>query len=73
MRNTKKVTGDALMYLLTIIKNTRGKRKIPIVWEGNLPADSDSKRMIHNSGYLRFMQTEKKPLTKTDELDLSIF
>lgn len=67
MRNTKKVTGDALMYLLTIIKNTRGKRKIPIAWEGNLPADSDSKRMIHNSGYLRFMQTEKKPLTKTDE------
>lgn len=67
MDNTKEITGDALMYLLTIIKNTRGKRLLPINWIGNFPENDKMKKFLQNSGYLKYMQTAKENLVKTNE------
>lgn len=67
MDNTIEITGDALMYLLTIIKNTRGQKLLPINWIGNFPKDEKMKKFLQNSGYLKYMQTAKENLIKTNE------
>lgn len=67
MDNTTEITGDALMYLLTIIKNTRGNKLLPINWIGNFPKDDKMKKFLQNSGYLKYMQTSKENLVKTNE------
>ncbi len=67
MDYTKEITGDALMYLLTIIKNTRGKKILPINWWGNFPKEEKMKQFLQNSGYLKYMQTSKENLVKTNE------
>lgn len=64
---TKEITGDALMYLLTIIKNTRGKKAVPINWWGNFPKQEKMKHFLQKSGYLKYMQTAKENLVKTNE------
>lgn len=67
MDNTTEITGDALMYLLTIIKNTRGKKLLPINWIGNFPKNEEMKTFLQNSGYLKYMKTAKENLVKTNE------
>ena len=67
MNNTIEITGDALMYLLTIIKNTRGSRLLPINWIGNFPKDEKIKKFLKNSGYLKYMETAKENLLQTNE------
>lgn len=67
MNNTKEITGDALMYLLTIIRNTRDKKLLPINWWGNFPADQKMKKFLIDSGYLKYMQTGKENLIKTKD------
>lgn len=67
MDDTMEITGDALMYLLTIIKNTRGKRILPINWRGTFPKDENVKAFLKNSGYLKYMKTAKENLIKTNE------
>lgn len=67
MDNTTEITGDALMYLLTIIKNTRGKKLLPINWIGNFPKNERMKMFLQNSGYLKYMKTAKENLVKTND------
>ena len=67
MKDVKRITGDALMYLLTVIKNTRGKKSLPINWIGNFPEDKEIKEFLQVSGYLDYMKTDKKNLKKTNE------
>ena len=67
MDNTMEITGDALMYLLTIIKNTRGQKLLPVNWIGNSPKDEKMKKFLQNSGYLKYMHTAKENLIKTNE------
>lgn len=67
MDNTIEITGDALMYLLTIISNTRGKKLLPITWIGNFPKNEKMKRFLQSSGYLKYMETAKENLVTTKE------
>lgn len=67
MENTSEITGDALMYLLTIIKNTRGDKFVPINWLGNFPKDEKIKKFLQNSGYLKYMKTAKENLLQTND------
>lgn len=67
MKNTTEITGDALMYLLTIIKNTRGDKFVPINWLGNFPKDEKIKKFLQNSGYLKYMETAKENLLQTND------
>lgn len=67
MKDVKKITGDALMYLLTVIRNTRGKKSLPINWVGNFPENDEIKEFLQVSGYLDYMKTDKKNLKKTNE------
>lgn len=67
MENTTEITGDALMYLLTIIKNTRGDKFVPINWLGNFPKDEKIKKILQNSGYLKYMKTAKENLLQTND------
>ena len=73
MGNTKEITGDALMYLLTIIRNTRGKKILPINWWGNFPEDEKMKKFLIDSGYLKYMKTAKENLIETtDNIQIQI-
>ena len=67
MIDVEKITSDALMYLLTIIKNTRGERILPINWEGNFPKKEDVKQFLKRSGYLDYMQTAQENIVKFDD------
>lgn len=67
MNDVKRITGDALMYLLTVIRNTRGKKSLPINWIGNFPENEEIKEFLQVSGYLDYMNTDKKNLKKTNE------
>lgn len=67
MKEVKKITGDALMYLLTVIKNTRGKKSLPVNWIGNFPEDMEIREFLQASGYLDYMKTDKRNLIKTNE------
>lgn len=67
MDNTIEITGDALMYLLTIIRNTRGNKLLPINWKGTFPKSEKMRKFLKNSGYLKYMQTAKENLVNTNE------
>lgn len=67
MKEVEFITGDALMYLLTVIKNTRGKKSLPVNWIGNFPDKQEIKEFLQASGYLEYMKTDKKNLKKTNE------
>lgn len=67
MKDVQEITGDALMYLLTVIKNTRGKKSLPVNWIGNFPEDDNIKEFLQVSGYLDYMKTDKRNLKKTNE------
>jgi len=65
MENTTHITCDALMYLLTIIRNTRGVKLLPINWRGNFPKDKEMNQFLKNSGFLKYMETAKENLIRT--------
>ncbi len=67
MKCVKRITSDALMYLLTVIKNTREKKSLPINWIGNFPEDLEIKEFLQASGYLEYMTTDKRNLKKTND------
>lgn len=67
MEDINEITGDALMYLLTVIRNTRGREKLPINWIGNFPKSEEIKEFLQVSGYLDYMKTDKRNLKKTNE------
>ena len=66
MSNTKYISSDALMYLLTIIQNTRGQRILPIDWIGNFPKESDVREFLKRSGYLNYMKTASENIIQVD-------
>lgn len=66
MSNTNYLTSDALMYLLTIIKNTRGTRILPINWIGNFPKDVKVKEYLKRSGFLKYMRTSEENIVQID-------
>ena len=67
MKNIKLISSDALMYLLTIIQNTRGKRMLPINWNGNFPEDQEVKEYLKRSGFLRYMKTSSENIVQVDD------
>lgn len=66
MQEVEQITSDALMYLLTIIKNTRGERILPINWVGNFPKNDEVKQYLKRSGYLNYMQTAQENIVQVD-------
>mgnify|MGYP004631700771 FL=1 len=67
MSNTNYLTSDALMYLLTIIKNTRGTKILPINWIGNFPKDTEVNEYLKRSGYLKYMRTSSENIIQVDD------
>lgn len=61
MKDTKKITIDALIYLLAIIKNTK-LRYCNIFWTGDLPLENDLAIFVKNSGFLNFVKSNVKIL-----------
>lgn len=60
MSKTEKITIDALIYLLTIIRNTRGTKNVPISWLGNFPKDEEVSKKLRESGFLKYMKTSQQ-------------
>lgn len=67
MDTVNKITGDALMYLLTIINNTRGIKSLPVNWVGNFPKNKEMQSFLKKSGFLDYMKTDKKNLMRTND------
>lgn len=67
MKYTEIITSDALMYLLTIIGNTRGSKLLPISWKGNLPNKVEVRDYVKKSGYLKYMSTSSENIIETDD------
>lgn len=67
MSNTKYISSDALMFLLTIIQNTRGKKILPIDWIGNFPKEPDVREFLKQSGYLNYMKTSAENIIQVDD------
>lgn len=55
------------MFLLTIIKNTRGTKLLPINWIGNFPKNSQIKEYLKRSGYLNYMRTSEENIVQVDD------
>lgn len=51
------VTVDALMYLLTFIKNLSSDPSHPIRLSGNLPKDLESQQIVISSGFLKYLRS----------------
>lgn len=67
MSNTEYITSDALIYLLTIIKNTRGNKFLPINWIGYFPKNSQVKKYLQKSGFLNYMNTSEENIIQADD------
>ena len=67
MSLTENITSDALMYLLTIIQNTRGEKLLPIDWIGNFPKKVEVREYLKRSGYLKFMRTASENIHQVDD------
>ena len=67
MCDTKYISSDALMYLLTIIQNTRGQKILPIDWIGNFPKETNVREFLKRSGYLNYMKTSAENIVQVDD------
>lgn len=67
MSNTKYISSDALMFLLTIIQNTRGQKILPIDWIGNFPKEPNVREFLKRSGYLNYMKTSAENIIQVDD------
>ncbi len=67
MSNTKYISSDALMFLLTIIQNTRGQKILPIDWIGNFPKEPNVREFLKRSGYLNYMRTSAENIIQVDD------
>ncbi len=69
MQDVKNITEDALMYLVTIVRNGRLRaKKKTILWKVVLPIDENSKAYLQKSGFVNyFEQNSNIDLIPSDE------
>ncbi|CDA30828.1 putative uncharacterized protein [Clostridium sp. CAG:492] len=67
MEDVQKITGDALMYFLTVMRNYRVRGCKGIYWRGNFPKNEDISNFLKCSGFLGYLDTPKCNLMHTDE------
>ena len=67
MTEVQNITGDALMYLLTVMKNTKMQQDRKIIWKGNFPKDEKFNQFLRASGFLKYMKTAEQNLIHSDE------
>ena len=61
------ITGDALMYLLTVMKNTKMQDDKRIIWKGNFQKNEKLNKFLKESGFLNYMRTAEQNLIHSDE------
>jgi len=61
MENVKNITIDSIMYLIAIMKNARLRPNAGpgILFKGNFPKDDEAHRMLNDSGFLKFVHSQK--------------
>ena len=67
MTEIENITGDALMYLLTVMKNTKMQQDKKILWKGNFPKNEKITQFLKASGFLNYMKTAQQNLIHSDE------
>lgn len=55
LSQVKKITPDAVMYLIAIINNTKKLREYQITCEGNMPVDPSAKAVFQDAGFFKFV------------------
>ena len=67
MTEVVNITGDALMYLLTVMRNTKIQQNKKIIWRGNFPKNEKINKYLKASGFLKYMKTAEQNLIHSDE------
>lgn len=67
MDEVENITGDALMYLLTVMKNAKMQKDRKIMWKGNFPKNEKINKFLKASGFLNYMKTAEQNLIHSDE------
>lgn len=67
MTEVENITGDALMYLLTVMKNTKMQKDRKIIWKGNFPKNEKINKFLKESGFLKYLKTAEENLIHSDE------
>lgn len=64
--NIQDMTVDALLYLLALIDNMKYK-KIPFHVAGNLPRDTEVRKIFIQSGFLNYVKTNTNTVSNTED------
>lgn len=57
MEKVNNITVDAIIYLLALIKNTRGKNLLRVNWYWDKPNNEDVIHLMKKSGFFRYLNT----------------
>lgn len=60
MKEVEYIGTDALMYLLTLMRNTIKRNGNLILWQGSFPINPEAKKMLIESGFTRYVKTNSE-------------
>lgn len=66
------ITIDAIMYLISLLQNTRKKAKGKIYLGGNFPKNKECKEILKQSGFIKFIQDSYITTVIPDEEEMRI-
>lgn len=67
MKNVERIEPDALMYLLTIMRNSNITNKNNIWWKGNYPLNSEVKKLLIETGFTKYVRTNSSNIAHESE------
>lgn len=68
LQNVKNITIDAIMYMLAITKNTKKNHNT----KGSYPIDNNAKALFMNSGFLKYVYSNKNIINPSPNEDIQI-
>ena len=68
LQNVNKITIDAIMYMLAITKNTKKNHNT----KGSYPVDNEAKALFMNSGFLKYVYSNKNIINPSPNEDIQI-
>lgn len=66
-KNVKKVTVDALIYLIAILQNDRINFPMKYQYTGNFPSNESARKIYEESGFTNYVHSQKRSLPPNTE------
>jgi len=67
MEDVQYIGSDALMYLLTLMRNTIIRNGNVIWWRGSFPKNKDAKKILVESGFTKYVRTNSENICYSTE------